>query len=164
MTKKNRKRSKFMTAVFAAAMMFAQPAQADVTVNDESSLESALQSSDPTMSRIILGNDINTTSQLDIYSGKTLIGGDVKNQNTLTFGNNMTSIMGDGEGSVNFEYINFKKANFLVQHDAILNSLNCIYDGSENTQTLSLFLMGDGYGGSSFKSLGNNTFSNFTIS
>lgn len=36
MTKKDRKRSKFLTAVFASALLFAQPVQAnDITVNDE---------------------------------------------------------------------------------------------------------------------------------
>ena len=142
------------------AMLFAPSAQAnDITVNDEASLNSALENSSYT--RIFLGNDINVTSPagLNLWSGKTLIGGDKNDMKTLSLGNNMSYFLWDAEDYFNLEYIKFKNANFTVNQPITVTSLNCEYDGSGNTQDSSLYTISGSM--ASFTSNGKNTFSNF---
>lgn len=78
---------------------------------------------------------------------------------TLSLGNNMSYFMWDTENYFNLEYIKFKNANFTLNKPMTVNSLNCEYDGSDNTQDSSLFTISDSL--ASFTSNGKNTFSNF---
>ena len=154
------KKSTLLSAIFMGAMLFAPSAQAnDITVNDEASLKSVLENSSYT--RIFLGNDINVTSPagLNLWSGKTLIGGDKNDMKTLSLGNNMSYFMWDSEDYFNLEYIKFKNANFTVNQPITVTSLNCEYDGSGNTQDSSLYTISGSM--ASFTSNGKNTFSNF---
>lgn len=156
-----KKNSKFLAALFASAMMFVQPAQAnDITVNDEASLNSALESS--TYTRIFFENEIDVTSPagLPLWSGKTLIGGQNGGMNILNLGNNMSYFLWNTENYFNLEYIKFKNANFTVEQPITVTSLNCEYDGSGNTQDSSLYTISGSM--ASFTSNGKNTFSNYT--
>lgn len=156
-----KKNSKFLAALFASAMMFVQPAQAnDITVNDEATLESALENGNYT--RIFLGNDIDVTSPagLPLWSGKTLIGGDKNDMKTLSLGNNMSYFLWDAENYFNLEYIKIKDGNFTINQPITVTSLNCEYDGSGNTQDSSLYTISGSM--ASFTSNGKNTFSNYT--
>ena len=76
MNKKDRRRSKILTAIFASVMLGMLPADAETIVTDEASLRSMLESTVQGTESIRLGENITLSSSDDINVSvsKILIG------------------------------------------------------------------------------------------
>ena len=115
MNKKDRRRSKILTAIFASVMLCMLPADAETTVTDESSLRSMLESTAAGTESVKLGDNITffADSDINLATYKTLSGGDTSSQYTLS--GPLSGFNFNVNDGFSIEYLNLKNAQIVNQ-------------------------------------------------